>query len=113
MATVEPTVSIQAGRKAPSIFLETAALRVRTEVDGNIVLVGTARLLGAHAPEVGQARLIVRVAGECLAIDGHRLAVEMNAPRTVGRGGIRRIAHVDVGSIGHGCTLGKEASRGA
>src|SRR5437879_4692199 len=57
-----------------SILLEAAAFRVGARVQRHGIAVGPLAPRGLHAPEIRQARLVVRVLLEVLTVDQHRLA---------------------------------------
>src|SRR5262249_15551531 len=71
------------------ILPEAASLRVGTLLQRHVIAVGALALGRAKAPELGDARLVLRVGLERLSVDEHRLAVQVHAARAVfvGHGG--------------------------
>src|SRR5262245_34001642 len=68
-----------------SELLEATALLVGAVAQGDGAAVGAVVLRRTQAPELGLALSILRIALERLAVDHHRLAVQVHAARLVGR----------------------------
>src|SRR6266498_3509600 len=66
------------------ILLVAGSLRFGAKLQRRRLTVRPVVLASAVAPEVGQARLVIRVALEGFAVNQHRLAAQVHAARTIG-----------------------------
>src|SRR5438128_887615 len=70
-------------RNSNSVFLVAGALWILAKLQRDGAAIGSVALGGLHAPEIREARLVIRVTLEVLAVDEHGLAAQVHAARMI------------------------------